>query len=179
MKPKPVEYLGHPQLDAVALFVPELLGEVVISHEQRLVLAVRQCGIGERMFDAVDLGARFEQRTERQRDFIDERASRVFQSVLRQVAHGQPGRLDDQPAVRLVQPGQHAQQRRLAGAVRTGETDAVAGVHLPGDGVEQDALAERLGERGKLDQTSTAGTGSPRARAATDRMRGSRKGFVR
>ena len=104
--------------------------------------------------------------------------------------------------VGLVEPGQHAQQRRLAGAVRSAQADAVAVGDLPGDVVEQDAFAEGLGEGGQLNHGMTLGghstifetrarlaaarsdlaaTGSvsPTARAATARMRGSRNGLVR
>ena len=68
------------------------------------------------------------------------------QAVLRQVADGQVGRLDDAAGVRLVEPGQHLEQRRLAGAVRPAQADTIAVADLPGDVVEQRAVAEGLGE---------------------------------
>ena len=43
-------------------------------------------------------------------------------------------------------PGEHAQQRGLAGAVGTAQPDAVAVADVPGDGVEQHPVAEALGE---------------------------------
>ena len=88
-KPETLEHLRDAQVDAVALLAPEELREVVIADEQRLVLAVGQRGIGERVLDALDLGARVEQRTERERGLVDERASRVLEAVLRQVADRQ------------------------------------------------------------------------------------------
>ena len=54
-------------------------------------------------------------------------------------------------------------------------------VDLPGHVVEQDAFAERFGEAGELDQTSSGRAlrlAEARARRPT-RMRGSRNGFVR
>ena len=73
------------------------------------------------------------------------------QAVLRQIADGQPRGLDDQAAVRLVEAGEHLEQGRLAGAVRAAEADPLAVVDLPVDGVEEDAVAKRLAERGELD----------------------------
>ena len=96
-EPQAFEHLRHAQVDAVALFAAEELREVVVPDEQRLVLAVGQRRIGQRVLDPVDLGARFEQRTERERRFVDERASRVLEAVLRQIADRQAGRLDDDP----------------------------------------------------------------------------------
>ena len=55
-------------------------------------------------------------------------------------------RPDDLAAVGLVEAGQDAQQRGLAGAVGTAQPDAVAVADVPGDGVEQHAVAEALGE---------------------------------
>ena len=73
------------------------------------------------------------------------------QAVLRQVADGQRGRLEDRARVGLVEPGHHLQQRGLAGAVRTAQADALAIRDLPRDVVEEDAIAEGLGEVGELD----------------------------
>ena len=92
VKPEPLEHLRHAQLDAVAFLAAEELGEVVVADEQRLVLAVGQRRIGQRVLDAVDFGARFEQRPERQRGFVDERAPGVLEAVLRQVADRQARR---------------------------------------------------------------------------------------
>ncbi len=84
-----LEHLRDAQVDAVALVAPEELRELVVAHEQRLVLAVGQRRVGQRVLDAVDLGARVEQRAEGERDFVDERAAGVDEAVLRQVADRQ------------------------------------------------------------------------------------------
>ncbi len=48
--------------------------------------------------------------------------------------------------VRLVEAGEHLEQRGLAGAVRPAQADTVAVADLPGDVIEQGAVAEGLGE---------------------------------
>ena len=78
---------------------------------------------------------------------------RVAEAVLRQVADRQPGGLEDRAGVGLVEPGQHLEQRGLAGAVRAAQADALAVVDLPADGVEQDAVAERFGESRRAGST--------------------------
>jgi len=50
----------------VSILAAVEVGQVVIADEQSLVLAVRQRGIGQRVFDPVDFRARFEQRSEGQ-----------------------------------------------------------------------------------------------------------------
>ena len=149
-EPQALEHLGHAQLDAVAFVLAEVLGQLVIAHEEGLVLAVRQRRVGERVLDPIDLGARLEERPEGLGDFVLQRAARVRQPVLRQVAHGQRRRPGNRAGVRLVQAGQHPEQRRLARAVRSDQADALAVVHLPGDGVEQHAFAESFGKRLEL-----------------------------
>ena len=51
-------------------------------------------------------------------------------------------------AVDLGLAGEHAQQRRLAGAVRPGERDAVAALDLEGHAVEEEVAGELLAEVG-------------------------------
>jgi hypothetical protein len=60
----------------------------------------------------------------------------VGEAVLGEVPDRQIGRLDDQAAVGLVEPRQHAQQRGLAGAVGTGQADAIPVGDRPGHVVE-------------------------------------------
>ena len=156
------EHLRHAQVDAVPLLAPEELREVVVADEQRFVLAVGQRRVGQRVFDAIDLGACLEQRAERERRLVDQRAAGVLEAVLRQVADRQPGRLDDGPGVRLVEPGQHAEQGGLAGAVRAAEADAVAVGDRPGHVVEQDAFAERLREAWRAGSCAGRGARNPR-----------------
>ena len=49
-------------------------------------------------------------------------------------------------AVHLALAGEHAQQRRLAGAVRPGQRDALAALDLEGDAVEKHVSGELLAE---------------------------------
>src|SRR5688572_488505 len=109
-----------------------------------------------------DLVAHVEQRLEGEAGLFVQRAAAVAQTVLRQVADRQAGRFDDQAAVGFLEPGEHLEQRRLAGAVRAAQTDALAIVDLPADVVEENAIAERFGEGNELDQLAT----SPSALAA-------------
>ena len=74
------------------------------------------------------------------------RAARVGEAVLREVADGERGRLEDRAGIGLVDAGHHAEQRRLARAVRTAQADALAVRDLPRDVVEEHAIAEGLGQ---------------------------------
>ena len=119
------------------------LGDVVVADEQRFVLAVGQRRIGERVLDAVDLGAGLEQRLERERRLIERARGR---SARARPAAGsrRSGPTGERPGPRsgFVEAGQHPEKRRLAGAVRAAETDAIAVRNGPRHVVEQDALAE-------------------------------------
>jgi hypothetical protein len=99
----------------------------------------------------VHFGLHRQQRRKGEACLLEDGAAGVHQAVLRQIADGQIGGLDDVAAVAFLEPGEHLEQRRLAGAVGTAERNALAVVNLPGHPVEQDALAERLGERRELD----------------------------
>ena len=57
----------------------------------------------------------------------------------------------DLALVRLVEAGEHAQQRRLAGAVGTAQADAIAIADLPRDVIEQHAIGELFVELLELD----------------------------
>ena len=81
----------------------------------------------------------------------------MLQTVLRQIADREARGPDDLPEIGLVEPGEYPQQRGFAGAVRSGQTNAIAVAHLPGDVVEQNAVAEAFGEAGKLDQAYGCG----------------------
>ena len=74
----------------------------------------------------------------------------VREAVLRQVADRQRVGTHDAARVRLVEPGQHAQQRRLAGAVRSAQPDAIAIADLPGDASSSTRSANALCELLKL-----------------------------
>jgi hypothetical protein len=74
-------------------------------------------------------------------------SARVGESVLRQVTDCERGRLEDTARIGLIEPRHHPQQRRFAGAVWTAEADSLLVRDLPRDVVEEDAIAERFGER--------------------------------
>ena len=102
--------------------------------------------VAEPLLERVHLGLHRQQLAEGAGRFVEHRAAGVVEAVLRQVADGQRRRLEHGARVGLVEPGHHLEQRRLAGAVRTAQADALAIGDLPGDVVEQNAVAEGLGE---------------------------------
>ena len=57
----------------------------------------------------------------------------------------------DRAAVRLLLPGDHAEQRRLAGAVRTDDADDAAGRQLEGQIVDQEIVAEAFSQVLEID----------------------------
>ena len=99
----------------------------------------------------------------------------MHETVLREIAHGEPGRLDDLTGIRLFETRQHLQKSRLASAVRPAEADTFTVVNLPAHRPEQHAIAERFREGGKLDHDGC----SPSALDAAARTRGTLNGFVR
>ena len=58
----------------------------------------------------------------------------------------------DGAATKIAEAGDGVEQRRLAGAVRSAQANALALVDLPGDVLKEDAFAEGLGKGGELDQ---------------------------
>ena len=66
------------------------------------------------------------------------------------------------PESGLVGAGQHLEQRRLAGAVRSAQSDTIPVTDLPGDAIEERAVSEGLGEFAELNHAA----GAPSAWAA-------------
>ena len=145
------------QVDAVAVVAPEALLQLGVADQHRLVLALGNAVVAEPLLERVHLGLLVEQLGEGDRRLVEERPPAVVEAVLRQVADGQAGRLDDLARVGLVEAGQHPQEGRLAGAVRAAEADPVALADLPGHVLEQDAVAEGLVELGELDHGGRPG----------------------
>src|ERR1700732_1341752 len=61
----------------------------------------------------------------------------------------------DGALVRLLLPGDHAEQRGLAGAVRTDHADDAAGRQLEGEIVDQEPVAISLGQSLEIDHVLT------------------------
>ena len=138
---------GDAQVHAVAVGQPEAVLQVRSSGDSMASCSASGTdGVAEAVLDVVHLGLHVEQRLEGAARLLEDRAARVGQAVLRQVADGQARRLDDGAGVRLLEPGQHLEQRGLAGAVRAAQADPVAVPDLPGDVFEQGADAEGLGD---------------------------------
>jgi hypothetical protein len=94
----------------------------------------------------VHFGLDRQQRVERARRFLEHAATGVVEPVLGQVADGQGGRLEHGAAVGFVESRHHPEQGRLARAVGSAQADALAIGDLPRHVIEQDAVAEALGE---------------------------------
>ena len=134
------------EVDAIALATPELVLQLAVAGQHELVLRLRHRVVAQPLFEGGNLVAHVQKGLEGEPSLFAKGAAGVMEPVLRQIANRHSRRLDHQAGVRLVEAGQHLEQRRLAGAVRAAEADALAVVDLPVDGVEQHAIAERLGE---------------------------------
>src|SRR5262245_48524542 len=106
------------------------------------------------MLDVVHFRLDVEERLKRAARLLEHAASRMRETVLRQIADGERCGSNDAARIRLFEASQDLQQRGFASAVRPAQADAVTVVDLPGDVVEQDAVAEGLGEVGELDHAA-------------------------
>src|SRR5690606_35727889 len=134
--------LGHVQ--AAALAARERADQLLLV----LALEVEAADVGARLdLDAVDV-----EDVEAATDFLEDVVV-AFQLVAALVDVGQVhGRADvDLARVRLFLPGDHLEQRRLAGAVGADDADDGAGRHLEAQVVDQQAVAEALGDALELD----------------------------
>ena len=80
------------------------------------------------------------------RGFVEDGAARAGEAVLGEVADRERGRLDDGSGVGLFEACHHAEQGGLARAVRAAEADPFTVGDLPGDVVEENPVAEGLGQ---------------------------------
>ncbi len=75
------------------------------------------------------------------------------QAILGEITEGEGVGLLNLSAVRLVHAGEHAKQRRLAGAVGPAEPDAIPVPDPPADVIEEDFFAKRFGDLLELDHS--------------------------
>ena len=146
LEAEPLEHRPGAELDFVPAAQPETILQVAVAREHRVVLGLGDGRVAQPLLERVHFGLDGEQGRERAARFVEHRPAGMGQAVLRQVADGQRRRLEDGARVGLVEPRHHPEERRLAGAVRAAQTDALPGRDLPRDVVEQDAIAERLGD---------------------------------
>jgi hypothetical protein len=121
------------------------------------VLALGDAVVAQATLEGVHLGLARQEVGERGRRLVEQRAAAMVEAVLRQVADGQPARRHDLAGVGLVDAGQDPEQGGLPGAVRAAQPDPFAVADLPGDVIEEDAVAEGLVELRELDHGGAAG----------------------
>ena len=128
------------------------------SNRGAELLALRLVGGGgEFLRDLLELALGGEQLVERALGFVEERAAGGELGDLRQQAEARAGVQRDLAGVGFVQPGEDAQQRRLAGPVGADEPDPLAGVDLELDALEQRRRAVPAGHV-RAGQEEHAGT---------------------
>src|SRR5206468_12964371 len=81
----------------------------------------------------------------------EDRAGGGAGDLLREITDRRRARAAHLPRVRLLQPGQDATERGLAGAVGTDETDALAVGDAPADVAEENLTPVPLGDAVELD----------------------------
>ena len=142
----------HLQVDAVAFGEAEAVAQLAVAIEHLRLLGFGRLRRSPIRSSSACISAFIASSgAKARRRLLEHRAPAVLEAVLGQIADGQSRRLDDGAAVGLVQARQHPEQRRLARAVGPAQADALAIVDLPGDRVEQHAVAERLRQGGQLD----------------------------
>ncbi len=154
---QPAQHRRDLEVDAVALEPAEILLQVAVARQHRGVLRLRHMVVGEAVFEGQDLRAHVEQGFEGEAGLFEEGPAAVIEAVLGEVSDRQARWLGDLAAVGLVEARQHFEQGGLAGAIRTAQSDTLPIVDLPADRVEEDAVAERLAEGGKLDHAGNGG----------------------
>jgi hypothetical protein len=163
LEPEALQHRRRLQLDAVAVVHAEGVLQIAVAMEHPVVLRRRDRVVAQPLLERVHLGLHREQLAERGRRLLEYGPTGVRQAVLRQVADGQRGRRQDRARVGLVEASHHPQQRGFSGAVRPAEADALAIRNLPGDVIEEDAVAEGLGEFLKLNHAKGLGAVTPPA----------------
>jgi hypothetical protein len=113
------------------------------------------------MLDVVHLRLDVEERLKGAARLFEHAAPRMRQPVLRQVSDGENRRSNDAARIGLFEAGKDFQQCGLARTIGSAQPDPIAVINLPRDVIEEDAVAERLGEIGKLNHA----VGTPNALA--------------
>src|SRR5713101_9415472 len=86
--------------------------------------------------------------------FIEDGAARHFLDILAEVADGNLPRHGDGAFISRFLADDHAEERRLAGAVRPDQADLLARIELEGGVDEEDLLAVLLADVGEGDHES-------------------------
>jgi hypothetical protein len=146
LESQPLQYRRALELDAVPLVQPKTLLQIAVTMEHRVMLGGRDRVVTEPLLERVHFRLHREELVERARRLVEHGTTRVDQAVLRKIADGQRRRFQDGSRVRFVETGHHPHQRRLPGAIRATETDALAIGDLPRDAIEEHTIAKRFCE---------------------------------
>ena len=147
LKTETPKHRGDFGLDVVSAPVSEGLLHIAVAFEHLIVFGGGDFRIAESSFEVTHLPLNGKHVIEGFTGFFEEGAAAMRQALLREIPNGQTAGPRDHACVGLIESGHHAKQCRLAGAVRTAQSDSVARLDLPGRRVEEDVCAERLSNR--------------------------------
>ena len=142
-----VQHLFDAVVDVEGVVVAEQFVEAIVARCQ--AFALRFIGrFGQRLGGADHVVVGGEQFVERGLGLGEQGAAGGEVRLLAQQGHARAGVQADVAVVGLVEAGQQAQQRGLAGAVGADQADALAGVQLEADVLEQRPLVEAARQAG-------------------------------
>ena len=146
---QPAQHLADARLVGVAARHLEGGLRVAVFCQQRVIVAVAPArDIGQAVLQLGQRGALVAQPIEDVQHRGVQRLVARGRRILRQIPDGQPAPARDIARRRRLDPGQDAQQGRLARAVRAHKTDAVAGLDAHVDARKDVQRAESLAEPG-------------------------------
>jgi len=170
---EPFQYVRDTGVDLVAAQLAEALAHLGVALEQALVVAVLG-RVRELVLDRVLLVLERQQVLEGLLQLRPHRAAVVDDAVLGQVADRRVRGHPDAARVRLLEPGQHAQERRLPRAVGSRQANPVPLADVPAHLLEEDAVRVTLAQAFDVDHRR-ASSGARRGTRAGGRYRGLRR----
>ena len=150
-----VQHLARLRLQAVAAQVVVLLLDLAEARQHR-VHAVRLVGVGHRLLERLQLVVQLAQAPAAGDRLVEDRAALHLLDVLAEVADRQLLRHGDLALVGGLLADDQAEERRLAGAVRSHEPHLLAGVQLERGVDEQELPAVLLADARERDHGKAA-----------------------